>query len=618
MSILFLATLSALTLYLLTPPIDKHAVRPPSMDVGDPGGALEAQHQREMVRLHTMWQNTKEDLAAVKAELSRVQASQAPAAADAAMASMQSLTVELRDKCRFTELQLAGAREECSKLSSSSEVLRQQLAERESQLAEMSSAQSQQLPMLHELQGALQRLGQEKQRLEQQLAQERRELNDDAAGKEQALLLQEQKLHAMGEELRRSVDAQRSSQAAVEQANARAVELERTNGELGRQLLACKEQLKYLHLARRSEAQVQALLQQLQLDNTRLVKLLASTEEYKEFVAYAEDSGGLTYVPPTVPGASDTPKKGGGDGSDLMPRRERAVRGSGTETEYWVPSDTYALANDFRRTHMPHLPMELFAELLLRLNRVWRARETKRLERQRGRAQKKIGELRRRISQTVPYEEVLQSSEMERLRRELKEMRVAFNSGRRKLNETEEKLLESSLESAIAIDAQLQHQTRQNEQLLAELAEHELRFASAFGHGASVASSSAAEISDRFAERLTELMRDFQRKALQFNRTDPDLYTKVIQLQSWLLEGIDRRLVQCREKMASVYDGALSAHEKMGPPASARGTTGRASEGGGGRGSRGSRGSAARTGSIGTTSRSPMGAGGDDSSDEFD
>lgn len=535
------------------------------MEVSDPGGTLEAQHQREMVRLHTMWQNTKEDLAAVKAELAREKAAQAPGQVDAAMSSMQALTVELRDKCRFTELQLAGAREECSKLSSSSEVLRQQLAEREAQLAELQSAHAQQTPMVQELRSALQRLSQEKQRVENQLADERRQLADSAASKEQALGLQEQKVHAMSEELRRSLEAQRSAQGSLEAANARASELERTNGELGRQLLATKEQLKYLHLARRSEAQVQALLQQLQLDNSRLVKLLASTEEYKEFVAYAEDSGGLTYVPPTALGAAGGAGKALDDGGSLVPTRERAVRGANPEMEHWVPSDTYALANDFRRTHMPHLPMDLFAELLLRLNRVWRSREGRRLDRQRGKAAKKIGELRRRVSQNVPYEEVLQSSEMERLRRELKEMRAAFNSGRRKLNETEEKLLESSLEPAIAIDAQLQHQKRQNEQLLAELAEQELRFASAFGHGASTASASAAEVCDRFSERLTELMRDFQRKTLQFNRTDAELYTKMLQLQSWLLEGIDRRLVQCREKMAGVYDATLSTHEKSLP-----------------------------------------------------
>ncbi len=40
--------------------------------------------------------------------------------------------------------------------------------------------------------------------------------------------------------------------------SSRAAELERTNGELGQQLLASKEQIKYLHLARRSEAQVRA------------------------------------------------------------------------------------------------------------------------------------------------------------------------------------------------------------------------------------------------------------------------------------------------------------------------------------------------------------------------
>ena len=43
---------------------------------------------------------------------------------------------------------------------------------------------------------------------------------------------------------------------------------------------------------------MQSLLQQLQLDNTRLVKLLASTDEYREFAANSDASGGMTYVPP--------------------------------------------------------------------------------------------------------------------------------------------------------------------------------------------------------------------------------------------------------------------------------------------------------------------------------
>ena len=38
---------------------------------------LEAQHQREVVRLHTMWQDTKAELAATKDALRRMEAANA-------------------------------------------------------------------------------------------------------------------------------------------------------------------------------------------------------------------------------------------------------------------------------------------------------------------------------------------------------------------------------------------------------------------------------------------------------------------------------------------------------------------------------------------------------------
>jgi dsDNA-binding SOS-regulon protein len=155
--------------------------------------------------------------------------------------------------------------------------------------------------------------------------------------------------------------------------------------------------------------------------------------------------------------------------------------------------------------------------------------------------------------------QVLQSSEVERLRRELREMRNAFNTGRRKLNDTEEKLLESSIESAAVIDSQLRQQKQQNEALLAELAEVDLRAHSAFGEGVSAAAAGASEVCDRFSERVTELMREFQRKTLHINRADADLYMRMLQLQSWFLESLDRRIVQCREKMGSVYEFTLTA-----------------------------------------------------------
>jgi hypothetical protein len=272
--------------------------------------SLEAQHQREMMcvsapsarsctpaphrcgrsgglasrrrsRIHEAWQQTKNELAGVRADLGRAQAAASPGQRDAAMQQLQALTVELRDKGRFTELQLAGAREECVKLSTVAEELPARLGEAQQQTAELQRVGHQQSPMILELQATVQRLTRERQEAYDRLHEEQRTFETLSATRDQTGQLHEQKVHALNEELRRALDKQRQAAAAIEEANRRAVELERTNGELGRQLLSSKEQLKYLHLARRSEAQVNALLHQLQLDNARLVKLLASTDEYK-------------------------------------------------------------------------------------------------------------------------------------------------------------------------------------------------------------------------------------------------------------------------------------------------------------------------------------------------
>ena len=55
--------------------------------------------------------------------------------------------------------------------------------------------------------------------------------------KEQTIQLQEQKLAALHDKLRRAEEAGGSTSRALEAANARVAEIERTNSELGQQLL---------------------------------------------------------------------------------------------------------------------------------------------------------------------------------------------------------------------------------------------------------------------------------------------------------------------------------------------------------------------------------------------
>ena len=86
-----------------------------------------------------------------------------------------------------------------------------------------------------------------------------------------------------------------------------------------------------------------------------------------------------------------------------------------------------------------------------------RGGEEKRAEKSREKANRKIEELQRRMAQSVPYEKVMLSSERERLRREVRELRSTFllPERRRKLMPGEASLLEGALSSVEQLQVQL-------------------------------------------------------------------------------------------------------------------------------------------------------------------
>ena len=254
---------------------------------------MSANADAEMARIHDLYQGTKSELAQrTQQEVQRHHAH------ERALGQMQALQLELRDKLRFTELQLAGAREEGASLAATVEELRGRLGEAQSLASEQRERQRQQEPRVSELQAMVERLTAEKAELQASLGAQQRRVDGLAQTKESTIQLQEAKLREVREELDHSRSSRHGDAQALEAAHARAAELERSNAELSRQLLASKEQLRAAHHARRGDAHREEALAQLQSDNARLVKILATTEEYKEFVHYADDSGGLSYVPP--------------------------------------------------------------------------------------------------------------------------------------------------------------------------------------------------------------------------------------------------------------------------------------------------------------------------------
>lgn len=93
------------------------------------------------------------------------------------------------------------------------------------------------------------------------------------------------------------------------------------------------------------------------------------------------------------------------------------------EQDNWIPSDTFRIAHEFRTKYGGELSPTLINRLLAELNRIWKDRERKQIERIRYKCTKEVMSLRRQLNMRVPYDEVQTKRELERLRVELQRSR---------------------------------------------------------------------------------------------------------------------------------------------------------------------------------------------------
>lgn len=126
--------------------------------------------------------------------------------------------------------------------------------------------------------------------------------------------------------------------------------LEQRNKELERKL-------DEMYVNRKSEAGLLLEIEHLKDDNVRLLSMLKSTEEYRDFAYLAEDSsGGIRYIDPEKFKA-----KGG-----LMKKCEEKARKSKdpVNDENWVPISAYHCAYEFSNKYNVELSETLITELL--------------------------------------------------------------------------------------------------------------------------------------------------------------------------------------------------------------------------------------------------------------
>ena len=205
------------------------------------------------------------------------------------------------------------------------------------------------------------------------------------------------------------------------------------------------------------------------VDLQRLVRLLASTREYRAFGALWRDSdvdvgggdafpGGCSYVGPGAaapfadddapadapsawrdaprdppPSAEDLEREWsafaalaeahGANGDPVVPHREDAL---------WAPRRAVLAARDFHQTHVPAVPFEVIREFLQKTNAAWLARERSHCARLHAAFQARIDDMFRKTQHGMPYDKVVAHRENAKLRDELKKARAKHLKGRPK------------------------------------------------------------------------------------------------------------------------------------------------------------------------------------------
>jgi len=112
------------------------------------------------------------------------------------------------------------------------------------------------------------------------------------------------------------------------------------------------------------------------------------------------------------------------------------------------------------------------------------------------------------------------------------------------------------------LNRKLRHADHTNNELRLELAQLTATGHTAYSLGAAAAAAAAVTESDQLAARLHELMRDFTTKTMALSRSDGDLLRKVLRLQSWFLEAVERRVVAGRERFATVHEAAAPSGQR--------------------------------------------------------
>lgn len=235
--------------------------------------------------------------------------------------------------------------------------------------------------------------------------------------------------------------------------------LKREKGEQKIRIKELEDKLDEIYTTRKSESALLLELTHLRNDNIRLLNMLKTTEEFKDFAYLAEDcSGGIRYVKADST-YGDCSKSGGANAkckcskNTIYPNGKccKDKNGIGGPTNNsnktitckikeciskkmeedspfndinWVPSEAFEYITSFNNKYRVSIDDTLSKELLYKLNLIWIEREKSNIQRVRNQYQNEILDLRRRLNNKESSDIIYTKTENKKLKDELKSARL--------------------------------------------------------------------------------------------------------------------------------------------------------------------------------------------------
>ena len=169
----------------------------------------------------------------------------------------------------------------------------------------------------------------------------------------------------------------------------------KTNKKLHQEITSLKKQIENLYIQKQNEGSLLLEIEHLKDDNVRLLQMLKSTEQFKDFSYLGQTgSGGIRYIRPkdeTLTSPSSTKSKSKFNRQDAAAEfRKNPSRAKSSQNyakykenqEYektknkvnWVPNEAYEYATQFRNKYNLDMSDIIMENLLSNLNKIWQNR----------------------------------------------------------------------------------------------------------------------------------------------------------------------------------------------------------------------------------------------------